>query len=233
MSRAPGARILLVDDEPAIVRVVTPILRHHGFQVASAGTVAEAMRAHAEWRPDLILLDLGLPDADGLEVVRAVRATDATPIVILSVRDSEPAKVTALDAGADDYLTKPFGAEELLARIRVALRHAARPDRGSAPLVRAGPVEIDLERRHVTVSGREIHLTPTEYQLLKVLAQNANRVLTSRVLLHQVWGPAYDAEAHYLHVYATRLRKKLEADPTVPRVLITEPGVGYRLLVDG
>jgi two-component system KDP operon response regulator KdpE len=223
---------LLVDDEPAIVRVVRPILQHHDFQVASAGTAAEALAAHADWRPDLVLLDLGLPDADGLEVIKQIRETTDTPIVVLSARGAERDKVAALDLGADDFLTKPFGAAELLARVRVALRHAARPRSGAAAVVRTGDIEIDFELRRVTLAGRDVHLTPTEYELLKVLAQNPNKVLTSRMLLHRVWGSGYAAEDHYLHVYATRLRKKIEIDPQAPRFFITEPGVGYRLLVD-
>jgi len=227
-----GARILLVDDEPAIVRVVRPILSHHGFQIESVGTAAEALAEHATRPPDLVLLDLGLPDMDGLDVIRSIRQDSDTPIVVLSVRGAERDKVAALDLGADDFLSKPFGADELVARVRVALRHAARPRAGAAAVVRAGDLEIDMERRRVAVGGREVHLSPTEYDLLKVLAQHPNKVLTSRMLLQRVWGAEYGAEDHYLHVYATRLRKKIEADPQAPRHLITEPGVGYRLLAD-
>lgn len=230
--RPNGARILLVDDEPAIVRVVRPILAHHGFQVDAVGTAAEALAAHGTRPPDLILLDLGLPDADGLDVIRSIREQSDTPIVVLSVRGAEREKVAALDVGADDFLTKPFGADELVARVRVALRHAARPRSGAAAIVRAGDIEVDLERRLVSVGGQDVHLTPTEYDLLKALAQHPNKVLTSRMLLQRVWGAEYGAEDHYLHVYATRLRKKIEADPQAPRYLITEPGVGYRLLAD-
>jgi two-component system KDP operon response regulator KdpE len=230
--RPTGARVLLVDDEPAIVRAVRPILTHHGFRVEVATTAAAALAAHATRPPDLILLDLGLPDLDGLEVIRRVRAQGDTPVVVLSVRGAERDKVAALDLGADDFLTKPFGADELVARVRVALRHAARPRAGAAAVVRAGDLEIDMERRRVAVAGQEVHLSPTEYDLLKVLAQHPNKVLTSRMLLQRVWGAEYGAEDHYLHVYATRLRKKIEADPQAPRHLITEPGVGYRLLAD-
>ena len=227
-----GARILLVDDEAAIVRAVHPILTHHGFQVESVGTAAEALAAHATRPPDLILLDLGLPDADGLEVIRRVRESSDTPVIVLSVRGAERDKVAALDLGADDFLTKPVGADELVARVRVALRHAARPRSGAGAVVRAGELEIDMELRRVTVAGREVHLTPTEYDLLKALAQHPNKVLTSRMLLQRVWGAEYGAEDHYLYVYAARLRKKIEADSQAPRYLITEPGVGYRLLAD-
>lgn len=232
MSRGQGARVLVVDDEPAILRVVRPILAHNGFQVEIAGTGVDALAQHAGRRPDLVLLDLGLPDMDGLEVIRLIREDTSTPIVVLSVRGAERDKVAALDLGADDFLTKPFGANELVARVRVALRHAARPRSGADAVFRTGELEMDFERRRVSVGGREVHLTPTEYELLKVLAQHPNRVLTSRTLLQRVWGSEYGAEDHYLHVYAARLRKKIEADPQAPRYLVTEPGVGYRLLVD-
>ena len=230
--RPTGARVLLVDDEPAIVRAVRPILTHHGFQVEVVATAAEALAAHATRPPDAVLLDLGLPDLDGLEVIRRIRAQGDTPVIVLSVRGAERDKVAALDLGADDFLTKPFGADELVARVRVALRHAARPRSGAAAVVHVGDLEIDMELRRVTVGGQEVHLTPTEYDLLKALAQHPNKVLTSRMLLQRVWGAEYGAEDHYLHVYATRLRKKIEADPQAPRYLITEPGVGYRLLAD-
>ncbi len=180
--------------------------------------------------PDLILLDLGLPDLDGLELIREVRAKANTPIVVVSVRGAERDKVAALDQGADDYLTKPFGVEELLARIRVALRHAAGPTQGSAPVFQTGDLEVDLERRQVRVAGLDVHLTPTEYELLRMFVTHPNKVLTDQMLLRGVWGPQYGSEAHYLHVYVARLRKKLEADSQGPRYITTEPGVGYRLL---
>ncbi len=233
MSRASGASVLVVDDEPAILRAVRPNLVRHGFQVETADTGRQALESFARSRPDVILLDLGLPDMDGLEVIQAVRARDSTPIIVLSVRGAEADKVAALDLGADDYLTKPFGVDELLARLRVALRHAARSADGSAAVFRTGALEVDLERRRVSVEGAEVHLTPTEYQLLKAFITHPDRVLTDRMLLQQVWGPEYGSEAHYLHVYVARLRKKLEADPQRPRYLVTEPGVGYRLLMDG
>jgi two-component system KDP operon response regulator KdpE len=230
--RPPGARILVVDDEPAVVRVVRPNLLAHGFQVETAESGGRALTAVARRAPDLILLDLGLPDMDGLEVIRAVRAASSTPIVVLSVRGGEREKVAALDLGADDYLTKPFGVEELLARIRVGLRHAARPSRGAEAVFRTGDLAVDVEHRRVTAQGREVHLTPTEYELLKVLIAHPNKVLTDRMLLQRVWGPAYGDEDNYLHVYVKRLRRKIEADPQAPRHLVTEPGVGYRFVVD-
>jgi two-component system KDP operon response regulator KdpE len=230
--RPTGALVLVVDDEPAIQRAVRTVLTRHGYQVEVAETGQQALERHASRHPDLILLDLGLPDLDGLEVIREVRQRSSTPIIVLSVRGAERDKVAALDLGADDYLTKPFGVAELLARVRVALRHAARPARGAAAVFRTGDLEVDLERRRVSVGGREVHLTPTEYELLKALIAHPNKVLTDRMLLQQVWGPQYEGEAHYLHVYVARLRKKLEADPQRPRYLVTEPGVGYRLLAD-
>ncbi|HUX88667.1 MAG TPA: response regulator transcription factor [Chloroflexota bacterium] len=230
MNRPAGARILVVDDEPAILRAVRTNLGRHGFQVETAETGADALAIYATHRPDLVILDLGLPDMDGLTVVSQVRARANTPIVVLSVRGAERDKVAALDLGADDYLTKPFGVDELLARIRVALRHAAGPNRGSAAIFRIGELDVDFEQRQVRVSGSPVHLTPTEYDLLKVFLAHPNKVLTDRMLLQLVWGPEYGTEGHYLHVYVARLRKKLEADPQNPRYLVTEPGVGYRLL---
>ena len=224
-----GARILVVDDEPAILRVVRANLARHGYRVETAATGQAALDAHAFHHPDLILLDLGLPDLDGLEIVRQIRGRAATPIVILSARGAERDKVQALDLGADDYLTKPFGVEELLARVRVALRHAARSPRSDA-IFRTGDLEVDLERRRVVVGGKEIHLTPTEYELLKALIGHPNKVLTTAMLLRWVWGDQYGAGDHYLHVYVARLRKKLATSPGGPEYLVTEPGVGYRLL---
>ena len=229
MSRPAGARILVVDDEPAILRAVRTNLTAHGFQIETAESGQQA-RALLAWHPDLILLDLALPDVDGVELCREIRSYSSTPIVVLSARTAERDKVAALDVGADDYLTKPFGVDELLARIRVALRHAARPGAGAAPIFRTGGLEMDFERRRVTVDGKDVRLTPTEYELLKALATHPDKVLTDRMLLQQVWGPAYGDEGHYLHVYVARLRKKIEPDPQAPRYLMTEPGVGYRLL---
>jgi two-component system, OmpR family, KDP operon response regulator KdpE len=223
-----GARILVVDDEPAIVRAVEANLRKHEFKVDTASTGAEALQAYARVRPDLVLLDLGLPDVDGLQVIQAIRAHASTPIVVLSVRGTEPDKVHALELGADDYLTKPFGPSELLARVRVALRHTAHPPYGTDPVIVVGDLTVDLERRRVTRSGLEVHLTPTEYDLVKLFVANPDKVLTDRVLLEAIWGASYRQQAHSLHVYVARLRKKLEPDPQVPRYLLTEPGVGYR-----
>jgi two-component system KDP operon response regulator KdpE len=223
-----GARVLVVDDEPAILRTVGANLGRRGFRVDLART-AEAAVLQAEEHPDLIVLDLGLPDADGLDVIRRVRARSDTPIIVLSARDAERDKVHALELGADDYLTKPFGVDELVARVRVALRHSARIG-GAEPVFRSGGLTVDLERRRVTVDGEEVRLSPTEYAVLVALVRNADRVVTDAQLLRQVWGPEYGEEDHYLHVYVARLRKKIERDPQNPRYLITEPGVGYRLL---
>jgi two-component system, OmpR family, KDP operon response regulator KdpE len=225
-----GARILVVDDESAIGRAVETNLSRHGFSVRAARTGQEAIEGIDSFRPDLLLLDLGLPDIDGLEIIRRVRERSSTPIVVLSVRGQERDKVAALDLGADDYLTKPFGVDELLARVRVALRHSARPAAGAAAVFRTGQLLVDLERRRVTVNGREVALTPTEYELLKAFIAHPDKVLTDRMLLQRVWGPEYGSEAHYLHVYMARLRKKVEEDPQNPRYLRTEPGVGYRLV---
>jgi len=220
----------VVDDEPPILRAVRAYLTRRDFQVETAETGAQALDAYARRRPDLILLDLSLPDLDGCEVIRRVRDRGNTPIIVLSVRGAEQDKVAALDLGADDYLTKPFGVDELLARVRVALRHAARPSSGSEAVFRTGALEVNLEQRRVKVAGEDVRLTPTEYDLLRTFIAYPNKVLTDRMLLQQVWGPEYGGESHYLHVYVARLRKKLEADPQRPRYLATEPGVGYRLL---
>ena len=232
MVQARGARILIVDDEPAIRRAVETNLVRHGFQVETVATGTAALQRFSARRPDLILLDLGLPDLDGLDVIADIRRRTNTPIVVISVRDAEQEKVAALDLGADDYLTKPFGVDELLARIRVALRHTVHRPNGSKAVFRTGELEVDVERRVVRVAGNSVHLSPTEYELLKALIAHPNRVLTDRMLLQHVWGPSFGEEAHYLHVYVARLRKKLEPDPQQPRYLLTEPGVGYRLLCD-
>jgi len=232
MSQKPGARILVVDDEPSISRALRTILTRHAYQVEVAESGQQALDYYSHRRPDLIMLDLGLPDMDGIDVIREIREQANTPIVVLSVRGAERDKVAALDLGADDYLTKPFGVDELLARIRVALRHAAHPTVGTAPVFRAGDLEVDLDRRVVKVGGSEVHLTPTEYELLKAFVTHPNKVLTDRMLLNAIWGLDYGAEAHYLHVYVARLRKKIETNPQEPRFLVTEPGVGYRLLVE-
>ena len=227
-----GARVLVVDDEPAIARAVRTNLQRHELHVAVASSGQDALAQFDLFHPDVVLLDLGLPDMEGFDVIRALRERTGTPIVVLSVRGAERDKVRALDLGADDYLTKPFGVEELLARIRVALRHSLGAPRETDAVYRTGDLAVDLERRRVTVADAEVHLTPTEYELLKAFVSHPNKVLTDHMLLQWVWGSSYGTEDHYLHVYVARLRKKLEADPQKPHYVVTEPGVGYRLLAD-
>jgi len=227
-----SARILVVDDEPAIRRTLQTNLRGHGFDVGTAANAKDAMAEYERVRPDIVLLDLGLPDADGLTLISAIRSRAATPIVVVSARDADREKVAALDLGADDYLTKPFSVDELLARIRVALRHTAHPATGTEAVFEAGALRVDLGRREVRVGPRVVRLTPTEYDLLKALIANPDRVLTNAMLLRAVWGPGYAADGHYLHVYVARLRKKLEEDSQAPRWIVSEPGVGYRFRVD-
>jgi two-component system KDP operon response regulator KdpE len=222
------ARVLVVDDEPAILRTLGTNLRGHGFDVDTAGNVRDAIAEYDRTRPDVVLLDLGLPDDDGLAFIRDIRGRAPTPILVVSARDDDRDKVSALDLGADDYLTKPFSVDELLARIRVALRHVARPAAGTGAVFEAGDLRVDLGRREVRVGSRSVRLTPTEYDLLKALIAHPDRVLTFSMLLRQVWGPGYSTEGHYLHVYIARLRKKLEDDPQAPRWILSEPGVGYR-----
>jgi two-component system KDP operon response regulator KdpE len=226
----PAPLILLIEDEPQMRRFLRTALGSRDYRLVEAATAKEGL-AHATSRnPDVILLDLGLPDQDGLEVTRALREWSATPIIVLSARGREQDKVAALDLGADDYLTKPFGVDELLARIRVALRHAAHPPgEVPAPVFEAGDLRMDLARRRVFRKGEEVHLTPTEYKLLSTLVRHAGKVLTHRQLLHEVWGINFIAQTHYLRIYMMQLRQKIEADSTRPRLLITEPGVGYRL----
>jgi two-component system KDP operon response regulator KdpE len=223
----PGVRVLVVDDERPIRRFLQVSLSAHGCTVFEAATGQEALAAVATDRPDVVILDVGLPDIDGIEVTRQLREWTQIPIIILSVREHEADKIAALDAGADDYLTKPFGVGELLARLRVALRHATQPAGEST--FATGDLTVDLVRRVVTVGGHEIQLTPTEYDLLRVLVTNAGKVLTHRQLLRQVWGVGYEAETHLLRVNMSNLRRKIEPEPTRPVYVITEPGVGYRL----
>jgi two-component system KDP operon response regulator KdpE len=225
-----GARILVIDDEPAIRRAVEVNLTGHGFEVRSAESGDAGLDLEPRFHPDLVLLDMVLPDISGNDVIVRLRERSSVPIIVLSVRGGEADKVRALELGADDYLTKPFGVDELLARIRVALRHAAGPGTWPDSIFRSGDLAVDLERREVRVTGELVHLTPTEYALLGALIAAAGRVLTDRSLLQRVWGPEYGSEDHYLHVYMARLRKKLEKDPANPRHLRTEPGVGYRLM---
>jgi two-component system KDP operon response regulator KdpE len=227
---AGGARILVVDDEPALRRAVERNLAGHGFDVRGAESGEAGLELETRFHPDLVLLDMVLPDISGTDVIGRLRGRSSVPIIVLSVRGAEADKVRALELGADDYLTKPFGVDELLARIRVALRHAARSGTRQDSVFRSGDLAVDLERREVTVAGQQVHLTPTEYALLGALIAQAGLVLTDRALLQRVWGPEYGSEDHYLHVYMARLRKKLERDPANPRHLRTEAGVGYRLL---
>jgi two-component system KDP operon response regulator KdpE len=222
--------ILIVEDDAQMRRFLATTMRGHGFEVTEADSVAEAEAALRGGAPALILLDLGLPDGDGMELLRELRLTSRAPVVILSARGRELEKVTALDAGADDYLTKPFGVAELMARVRVALRHAAGATGTAAPdLLVAGPIRIDRGRHEVTLDGQPVHLTPIEFQLLAVLAQNAGRVLTHRQLLRAVWGADAVEQTQYLRVHMAALRRKLERDPARPHWLLTEAGVGYRL----
>lgn len=227
-----GARLLLVEDDPAVRRAVADNLRAHGYLVAEAGDVTGALRSWDAERPDCILLDLGLPDRDGLEVVRHVRRESITPILILSVRADEMDKVAALEAGADDYVSKPFGLEELRARVAALLRRAAGPAGDPHGVVSLGPIAVDVVRRTVTVAGTAVELTPREYELLKVMVGAPGRLLTKGRLLRAVWGTAYADEGHYLHVYVSRLRRKLEAaDPSggASALITAEPGIGYRI----
>lgn len=223
--------IVLIEDDPQIRRFLRATLVAQGYRLFEVATGADALVEVASRQPDVVIVDLGLPDMDGLLVIRRVREWSAVPIIVLSARGRETDKVAALDAGADDYVSKPFGADELLARIRVALRHAAGVAREDAVFT-SGDLQIDLARRRVHVRGQELKLTPTEYRLLTLLARHAGRVLTHRQLLAEVWGPGHAEQAHYLRVYMGQLRRKIEADPAQPVYLLTEPGVGYRLAAD-
>lgn len=223
--------ILLIEDEPGMRRFLRASLTEHGFRLVESDTGQDGIVQATTRNPDLILLDLGLPDMDGMAVTQRIRDVMTTPILILSARGREGDKVAALDAGADDYLTKPFGIPELLARIRVALRNRLRVEQPEPVFEREG-LKIDTRCRQVFVDGREVHLTPIEYRLLTSLVRNAGRVVTHRQLLKDAWGPAYENQKQYLRVYMVQLRRKLEADPARPRFLITEPGVGYRFRID-
>ncbi len=227
----PGPLVLVVDDEPQVRRFLRATLPAHGYRLVESGTATDALREASSRPPDVILLDLGLPDLDGVEVTRRLREWTTVPIIILSARDQERDKIEALDAGADDYLTKPFGTGELLARMRVALRRAVITEPGE-PVFAAAGLKVDFAARRVFVGENEVHLTRTEFRLLSFLAKHAGRVVTHRQLLKEVWGPNAVEHTHYLRVYMGQLRHKLEADPAQPRYLLTDTGVGYRLMSD-
>jgi two-component system KDP operon response regulator KdpE len=224
----PRPVVVLIEDEPQIRRLLRAVLPEQGFTLHEAETGKQGLVEVATRKAEVVILDLGLPDMDGVQVVARLREWTHVPVIILSARAQEQDKIAALDAGADDYVTKPFGIGELLARLRVALRHAATRE-GGAQVFESGGLRMDLAARRVELDGREVHLTPIEYRLLAVLVRNAGKVLTHRQLLKEVWGPAFVEHAHYLRIYMAQLRRKLEADPAQPRLLLTEPGVGYRL----
>lgn len=224
----PGPLVLVVEDEPPMRKFIRASLTSHGYRLLEADRASEALMLATSHNPELILLDLGLPDADGIELTRQIREWSQVPIIVISARGREDDKVAALDAGADDYLTKPFGVNELLARMRVAQRHAvgaAAPE----PVFELGELRIDFARREVTRAGEPMHLTPIEYKLLGLFARHAGKVLTHRQILKEVWGPAHASQTHYVRVHMAELRKKIELDPSRPKLLVTEPGVGYRL----
>jgi two-component system KDP operon response regulator KdpE len=226
---AEGGRILVVDDDKQIRRMLDVALRGYGYRIAEACSGREGLSQTAVFRPDLVILDLGLPDMDGVEVILSLREWTQVPIVILSVREQEDEKIKGLESGADDYLTKPFGIRELVARIRVLLRRVAKSE--DEPILSFDMLSIDLARRVVSARGEEVKLTPTEYEILKYLAHQAGRVVTHKQLLRTIWGPNYQDETHYLHTYINHLRRKIEKDPSQPRYIVTEPGVGYRLVI--
>jgi len=228
MSEPEKTVALVIDDEPQIRRLLRVTLEANGYQVVDAPNGQEGLVQAAQCRPQVIVLDLGLPDLDGITVLKRLREWSRVPVIILSVRDREAEKAAALDAGADDYVTKPFGSTELLARLRVALRHSEK--QAEEPVFRSGKVVVDLADRRVTVDGKEISLTATEYNLLRLLVRHAGKVLTQRFLLREVWGPNAEKQNHYLRVYIARLREKLENDPSHPGLLLTESGIGYRLV---
>jgi two-component system KDP operon response regulator KdpE len=219
-------RVLVVDDEPQIVRALAINLKARGYDVDTAGDGTAALTAAADRHPDVVLLDLGLPDIDGVEVIRGLRGWTKIPIIVLSARHASAEKVEALDAGADDYVTKPFGMDELLARLRAAVRRAVPEE--EAPVVVTESFTVDLAAKRVSRDGADVRLTPTEWHLLEVLVRHAGRLVSQRALLQEVWGPAYGTETNYLRVYMAQLRRKLESDPSHPRHLLTEPGMGYR-----
>jgi two-component system KDP operon response regulator KdpE len=225
--------VLVVEDEPEMRRFIRASLTSHGYRLIEAERLRDALALVTTHNPALVLLDLGLPDGDGIDLTKQIREWSRVPIIVLSARGREEDKVRALDAGADDYLTKPFGVNELFARMRVALRHGRAGTPSEASVLELGELRIDHARREVTRSGELVHLTPIEYKLLSLLAQHAGKVLTHRQILNEVWGPAYASHSHYVRVHMAELRKKIEPEPSRPRFLLTEPGVGYRLRDSG
>ena len=229
----PDPIVVLIEDEPQIRRFLRATLNGQGYRLFEAATGADGIVEVGSRQPDVVIIDLGLPDMDGVAVIRRLREWTAIPIIVLSARGQERDKVTALDAGADDYVSKPFSAGELLARIRVALRHTAGASHeGDEAAFKVGDLQVDRLRRHVSLGGSEVRLTPTEYKLLTTLIRHAGKVVTHQQLLREVWGPAHTDQAHYVRIYMAHLRHKLEAEPARPRYLLTEPGVGYRLAAD-
>jgi len=225
---AEGARILVIDDEREIRRMLRVALSTHGYALSEASSGKEGLREATIFHPDLVILDLGLPDLDGMDVIARLREWTQVPVIVLSVREREGDKISALDAGADDYITKPFSMGELLARIRVAIRHLAKTE--DEPVLSFGDLAVDLAQRQVSLKGQEVRLTPTEYEILKYLSLRPGRVVTHGQLLRVVWGALYQEETHYLRVFVSHLRRKIEADPARPRYILTEPGVGYRFI---
>ncbi|MEU6642363.1 response regulator [Saccharomonospora sp. NPDC046836] len=223
-----SSKVLVVDDDPQIARALRINLSARGYQVVTAHDGTAALKAVAETRPDVVVLDLGLPDIDGIDVINGLRGWTQVPIIVLSARDDSADKVTALDAGADDYVTKPFGMDELLARLRAAVRRSTVAVADAEAVVEAASFTIDLSAKKVRRDGSEVHLTKTEWRLMELLVRNRGRLVTQKQLLHDVWGPSYDTESHYLRVYVAQLRRKLEPEPSRPRHLLTEPGMGYR-----
>jgi two-component system KDP operon response regulator KdpE len=223
-----GQRVLVVDDEPQILRALRATLRGAGYDVEAAATAGEALSAAAARPPEAVILDLILPDGNGTDVTRELRSWSSAPVIVLSAVGEEQQKITALDAGADDYVTKPFSVDELLARLRAVLRRT--PSERVDAVIEIGDLRVDVPNRAVTVGGERVKLSPHEFDLLRVLAQHQGKLLTHRALLQEVWGPSYQVEAHYLHVYVSHLRRKIEPDPSSPRYLLTEPGAGYRLV---
>ena len=228
----PEPVIVLIEDDAKIRRFLRTAFVNNGYRLFEASTGTDGLVEAATRQPDVVIVDLGLPDLDGVEVIRRLREWTSVPVIVLSARGQESDKVAALDAGADDYVSKPFGPGELLARVRVAVRHAARTASGEDGTFAVGDLRVDLARRLVFVGGKEVHLTPIEYKLLTTLVRHAGKVLTHAQLLKEVWGPSHESEAHYLRIYVMQLRRKLEANPTRPRYLRTEPGVGYRLVAE-